>query len=59
MQETWVQSLIQEDPMCLGAAKTVRPDNEPMLQSPGAEAREAAPQEAPLPRGGETPALHS
>ena len=45
--------------MCLGAAKTVRPDNEPMLQSPGAETREAAPQEAPLPRGGETPALHS
>ena len=45
--------------MCLEAAETVRPADEPMLQSPGAETREAAPQEAPLSRGGVTPALHS
>ena len=52
MQETWVQSLLQEDPTCRGAAKAMRHNywtcaraQEPQLLSPRAANTEAcAPQ---------------
>ena len=40
MQETWVQSLIWEDPICRRAARPCTTTTEPVLQSLGAETTE-------------------
>ena len=32
----WVQSLVQVDPTCHGATKSIHHNTEPMLQNPGA-----------------------
>ena len=40
-QETWIRSLVLEDPTCLGETKPSRHTNKPVPKSPGTKTTEA------------------